>query len=798
MAHNKRRIVDSPLGKQEIDNSGPPVGVVRMDVDRAYAGTGELLQKVINDSDHVAWNQIRAKIDYMFENIDLILALLDQETGFNRQLKSRLEKGQKLLFKPNVVMPMNIDPQTHGPDQGCTTVTDWAFVAALMRWFHDKVGISYYNMCLGEAATGMSAAAGYYSMYHPDGKRVTTEAVLEGKSGNFYGGWGFYFVRKYLSESMKTNAEDDPMKGYQESEEGIYIPPGEVNDKLMVYDLNRIYDDPSKGREIDVPDGINYKTITLHKVIVGGNPNNDEDLKAYPGCILVNVPRLKVHCFTLFTNVIKNLGIGLYPMQSTKEGGFHWEYSVPHTQVPGMKGGIPHEVWIPELDPKTHMPQKDPQNRYIVKKTGGINATMIDIVKAVANQDIFMIHVVDGIEMINRDHMGNVLGERVAEGLVFAGLDPVAIDLLSARYMFSNVPLEKALKVELNDRAGGQFPQAVPIPVLEGKTITTKLDFDCPLSRDRCLENAEKRGLGKRTYHAIGHDTVTDSQIVSLNGHLGAVRNGTFSDLITETLYFDVYKMPWDMQKTALKYMEAVDQLTGSSLKEKFLSAFDENGDGIVSYDEFGRKGLCGTMMWAAGDRFTRMGTEKLGYLKGRFSTALMAKISDPSMNADGHDIFNEMMDGAAVVAAFQMSQMDLEMDDPFQHGLKWGKGKWPSFQLAKFFQTGVSIYGESFPFSIAFPSLYGTAFFYADITQNNGKYAGAIRTQPDPEALGQYMTKVTSGEEKPLDFTFYVPAGFDDLSGNKPPNVEVTDDPGKILTVSFAGGKEIWPDTLL
>ena len=54
MAHNKRRIVDSPLGKQEIDHSGPPVGVVRMDVDQAYAGTGELLQKVINDSDQDA------------------------------------------------------------------------------------------------------------------------------------------------------------------------------------------------------------------------------------------------------------------------------------------------------------------------------------------------------------------------------------------------------------------------------------------------------------------------------------------------------------------------------------------------------------------------------------------------------------------------------------------------------------------------------------------------------------------------------------------------------------------------
>ena len=32
MADNKRLIANSPLGEQEIDHSGPPVGVVRMDV----------------------------------------------------------------------------------------------------------------------------------------------------------------------------------------------------------------------------------------------------------------------------------------------------------------------------------------------------------------------------------------------------------------------------------------------------------------------------------------------------------------------------------------------------------------------------------------------------------------------------------------------------------------------------------------------------------------------------------------------------------------------------------------------
>ncbi|MCJ7542611.1 MAG: hypothetical protein MUO88_23425, partial [Desulfobacterales bacterium] len=82
--------------------------------------------------------------------------------------------------------------------------------------------------------------------------------------------------------------------------------------------------------------------------------------------------------------------------------------------------------------------------------------------------------------------------------------------------------------------------------------------------------------------------------------------------------------------------------------------------------------------------------------------------------------------------------------------------------------------------------------------TQNKGKYAGPVRSQPDPEAVGKYLAGVAGGEEKPLDFTLFVPEGFGDLSSNKVPNVEVTSDPGKVFTVEFAVGKETWPDALL
>ena len=121
---------------------------------------------------------------------------------------------------------------------------------------------------------------------------------------------------------------------------------------------------------------------------------------------------------------------------------------------------------------------------------------MIDVIKAVKDQDIFMMHVVDGIETINVDHQGLGLGVRTPEGMVFAGLDPVATDLLCARYMFSNVSLEEAQKANIEDGNGGRFPQAVPIPVLEGNNIVTKAGFDCPLSRV-ALNKRKKEGWAK-------------------------------------------------------------------------------------------------------------------------------------------------------------------------------------------------------------------------------------------------------------------------------------------------------------
>ena len=84
-----------------------------------------------------------------------------------------------------------------------------------------------------------------------------------------------------------------------------------------------------------------------------------------------------------------------------------------------------------------------------------------------------MMHIVDAVEAINRDHTGIGLGIKEREGLVMAGLDPVAIDLLCARYIFSNVGLKESEEAGLDDGADGHFPQTVPVPQLKENAIIT-------------------------------------------------------------------------------------------------------------------------------------------------------------------------------------------------------------------------------------------------------------------------------------------------------------------------------------
>lgn len=796
MATKEAMTVDSSVGRAKLDAAGSAVAAVKMDAAQTYIGVPDLLKSVIDESSTEAWQKIKGKIDYIYANLDQALGRLDKETGFGQKVKSQVKAGKKLLFKPNLVNPSNIDPTTHGEGLGNTACTEWPFIAALMRWFHDKLDIAYHEMALGEAASVTSGTAGYYSMAFNGGRRITTEAVMEGKSGDFYGGWGFYFARKYLAETHPTTHKDNPMNGYEESVSGKYLPPGKAGSRLMVYDLNRTYDVRGKGRTVPVPDGANFKEITLHKAIVGGDPADPRDLKDYPGCVLVNVPRLKMHAIDLLTNAIKNLGIGLYPMEANDgkdTRNTRWKYAFPFDLMPGMKTEIPHQVWFPKMADGTGEPVRLKSGRYAVKKTAGMPGTQADVIKATLNQGIFMLHVVDAIQAMNVSHTGDSMAIKVNEGYAFASLDPVALDVFCARYCLKTVPMAEARKLKKERRLPGDFLQRVPVPRVEGPNIVNGEGFDSPFWRYNLFAYCEKRGLGQQKYYVTGWDATKGVPMASVDGHLGRVEAGKFSELSTGTLYYNPANLMWCLQQTVFAYLDANDRLTGSSYRKEAMDAFDENGDGVIDYDEMGKKGFWHHAMRLGASSMHIRGAEKYGFLRGAFvSRSLNMKFGNEAWNTEKHDFMKEYRTIAAVSVAFRMSQMEMESPDFFFPTMTWGKGKWPSVQFASYIGMAMSIYGMGFPMRVDLLSLYGHAFQYADKTLNGASYTGSRGPVSDLEAANRYIDAVSQGA-KPMNFVLYVPSGFGTMAGRSVPNVEETDDPAKVFTARFNNGREVW-----
>ena len=796
MALKKGMVVDSTIGELSIDAAGSPIGMVRMDPAQSYVDVPELLRSFIDESNTDAWEKLKGNIDYIYANLDHALGRLNEETSFGERVRAQIKEGKKLFFKPNVVNPTAIDPVTHGEGMGNTACTQWTFIAALMRWFHDKLDISYHEMAVGEAASAISGTAGAYSLHYNGGKKITTEAVIEGRCGDFYGGWGFYFARKYLSETHEASHKDNPMNGYEESVSGEYLPPGRAGNRLMVYDLNRLYDVKSKRRDVAVPDGANYKEITLHKAIVGGDPANPQDVKDYPGCVLVNVPRLKVHAIDLLTNAIKNLGIGLYPMEVAFDDdpkSTRWKYAFPFKLYPGMKTEIPHQVWFPKMDDETGLPVRNKNGEYIVTKTAGMSGTQVDVIKATENQHVFILHVVDAIEAININHTGMGTGVKVPEGYALASLDPVALDLLCARYFFKTVPMLEARRLQKEKNLPTDFIQKVPIPESDGQNIINKEGFDSPLFRYNLFRYAEERGLGQQSYYVMGWDGVEGAPLASLEGHLGRIEGKRFLELITPQFYYNPSKLLWDLQSTVLNYAKANDSLTGSSYHQELLDAFDENGDGVIDYDEMGKKGVWHTMMRLGANVMCLRATEKYGFLRGAFiARSQMLKYGNEQWNSLGHDFVKEFRLTSAAAVAFRMSQVEMEGKDLLFPTITWGKGKWPSLQLASYVATAFAIYGLEFPLKVDLMSLYGQAFQYADKTLNGGGYTGSLGPESDLEAANHYIKAVAEGAA-PLNFVLYVPGGYGNLAGSSVPNVEETEDPDKIFTARFNNGQEVW-----
>ncbi|MGD0114813.1 MAG: DUF362 domain-containing protein [Dehalococcoidia bacterium] len=781
--------VQSSIGEATLDVEGATVAAVRLDPAQSYVDVPELLKEVIDRDDRPAWQAIVERIDYTCLCLDGALKAFCEETDLSEMLRSELAAGKKLLLKPNLVNAVCIDPQEHGRGLGYATCTAWPFVAAVMRWLHDRLDVSYHQMALGEAATSMSAAAAYATRLF--GRPVTREAIMEGRVDDSYGGWGFYFVRKYLAESHDPSHQDDPMRGYDDSVAGNYLPPGRAMDRLPVYDLNRIQDVPERGRRVPVPDGANFQSITLHKAVVGGEPSDAADRRDYPGCVLLSLPKMKVHNIALFTNAIKNLGIGLYPMEAAsgdEPASTAWLYSSPQLPVPGMKSRLPHQVWTASTDDRTGRPHS-------VKRTAGINGTMVDIIKAVQTQGVRVLSVVDAIETINIDHSLDAPAIRVPEGFVFAGLDVVALDLLCARYMFNMLPMAEARKLAAEGKAPSEWLQRVPLPTVEGQNIVTAEGYDSPLSRHVLFEYAAGRGIGGQAYHVVGRDMWQSERLASLEGHLGRVEGGRFFELLTDTLYYDQLKLLWDLQTTVLSYAAANDALTGTSYRQHFLNAFDENGDGVIDYEEMGRKGIVDFMLYAAAYGVHLMGSEEHGMLRGFFALRANAlRWSDAALNPDGLDFLKEYFESSTALVGLTLSQMELEGADAFVPSMTWGKGKWPSVQMSRFMAIGSMLYGLGFPFMTTVDSIYGIAFQYADKAFNGSTYTGDVETMSDPNSTAavEYVQAVSSGA-KPLPFLLYVPQGFGQVLGKAVPNVEETEDPRRMLRVEFGGGKEVW-----
>lgn len=798
---DKISLVDSTLGKRGVDTEGAAISGVRLDPSMAYADIPVLLQKYIDEDDCSAWDTITGKINYIYENLDYALSGLNRETDFGSKVQSEIKAGKKLFFKPNFVNPLIIDYHTHGEGVGAIINTEWPLIAAVMRWFHDKLNISYYQMAFGEASCVTFVMSAVVTKL--EGRTVTTEAVLEGRSDEIYGGGGFYFVRRYLKDQHPVTHNDDPMKGYEDSVGGTFYPPGKSGNRLMVYDLNKLEDKISRARTISVPGGVNFKEITLHKVIIGGDPQDEEDRKNYPGCVLVSIPKLKMHAQDLMTNAVKNLGIGLYPVK---------KYEIPNTGYPSLRTALPHSPWIFDIDENTRFPIRDQNGNYIMHKTEGMNGTQTDVIKAVQSQKVFMIHITDTINMINYSHNADGRCVRVPEGYIWSSLDCVALDHFCSRYCFKTIPMLQGMKLKSEMNLPTEFIRHVPVAVINGKSICSDVGFDSPLFRYDLYQFAESRGVGQLQYYVTGWDSETDTPMASIEGHLGRVEYGVFSELITKAFYYNYYTILHDIQRSILSYAKACDQLTGSTLYKLYMDTYDENHDGIIDYEEQGR-GYETAFLLNQADNFYLSVTQPYGdIMKSFFLPAYLLKYSIKNWNELGHDFLQEGLLSGFTDTAYQLSQSDTIKEDRYFPQMYYGKGMWPSWDTVIYINLTNNIYGSQSPNTINLASMYGSAFQYADKVLNSGGYTTGEKpcdsnSESEPfqygnqylppieetvcvlDAIKKYMEAIEAGAV-PLRFTFYVPNGYGELEGKKIPNVTETDNPAKIFTVHF---EEVW-----
>ena len=418
--------------------------------------------------------------------------------------------------------------------------------------------------------------------------------------------------------------------------------------------------------------------------------------------------------------------------------------------------------------------------------------TIADVMAAMIGQNVFMLHVSDAIEATNGLQAGPA-AYPVAEGFVFAGCDPLALDVLGARYLFSNTPMAEAVKIKEEQNLKSDFLQKVPLPCLERENIITKQGYDSPLWRYSAIQYYQERGIGNPDYFVTGKDIREGGDLASLAGHLGQVQDGVFKEHKTESFYSAVAKPLWDLQATSLAYLEANDQLEGTSRVMEIMEALDENKDGVIDYHEFGK--FSGNDWTSQLIRLMAVDSEPAVALKCRsLSMTEGIRRIKPEWNAQSDQPASIWQINGAITAALNMSKVPADMPDPFYPGVTWGNGNWPSLRLVEKALIGRSIFGPEFPERVHWMSPYGFAFCYADIKWGGGKFTGGtIPLMTDPtNFVEMYHQSVDEGEDL-LPFTFYVPEGYGKRVEKTIPNVEETRDPELIFTTSFDNGSENW-----
>ena len=412
------------------------------------------------------------------------------------------------------------------------------------------------------------------------------------------------------------------------------------------------------------------------------------------------------------------------------------------------------------------------------------------MIRAVQNQNVFMLHVADAINIINVSHNADGFDERVPEGYIWSSLDCVALDLFCARYCFTTVPMLKALKLMEENQWNTEFVHYVPEARVKGMNITTTTGIDSPLFRYNLYRYAEERGVGRQKYYVVGWDSLTETLFASLKSHLGRIYDGRFHELKTKALYYNQTNMLHSLEKTILSYAKACDALTGSSVYPEIMGIFDENHDGVIDYDEMGR-GFETALYCMMAHSVDLMLTEICGALRYNFyQPAYNIKNSDKKWNLEGNDYVKERIIMERVVYAYTLSQSEKATPDLFIQGMSYGRGMWPSWETVTYLYTLNLIYGSQTREDISLGSLYGNAFQYADKVLNAGAYTGSIDdTKSDPDSIKKYFEALSAGA-LPLHFTVYVPMRYGSLQDEKIPNVEETDDPGKVFTAHF---RDVW-----